>query len=183
MCASSPPSKSLSVLSKTSCTTECHFKQYQPTSCVGFNYRVTNNTCDIFIEDPTEFKDDDNGCQYYEVVREYSWGKLLHGVTDNAEFNRKIVAKLLCGPNFICCCRPIQRISHFRMGLLAFSGEQTVSLIILLFKLRSRTPCPRMVETSQHVYDTINFKIEKVYSSDERYTVSNDCIVIVIRTR
>jgi len=68
ICAFSQPLSFLySVLSMTSCATECYFRQYQSAPCVGYNYRATNNSCDIFTQEP-RFYDIEGGCQYYQVI-------------------------------------------------------------------------------------------------------------------
>jgi hypothetical protein len=82
ICGSSRPSHSLSVLSLTTCTTECYFKLYQSAPCVGFNYWPINKTCDIFTQDRIFFANDVPGCQYYQVIlhSNHSWYNTIMSV-------------------------------------------------------------------------------------------------------
>ena len=66
LCATSMPSKTLSVRSKGQCTYECrHLRE----SCVGLNYINIGNTCELFAANPTNFSDN-AGCEYLQVSRQ-----------------------------------------------------------------------------------------------------------------
>jgi hypothetical protein len=68
LCATSRPSKSLSVRRKTQCMFECrHRQRSSPISCVGVNYHESNYTCDVFSANPISFVKTVVDCQYYQV--------------------------------------------------------------------------------------------------------------------
>jgi len=57
------------VITLTSCAVQCNYfnLDFKTSTCIGFNYRPQNSTCDMFSTSPTTFTKNDQNCQYYQV--------------------------------------------------------------------------------------------------------------------
>jgi hypothetical protein len=74
VCLESKPNKSSRALSRAECGLECRRQNKQPEYCVGVNYRVDDNVCDVFysganITYTSNFTlDYTSNCQYLQVL-------------------------------------------------------------------------------------------------------------------